>query len=33
MTSKKDPAKSEEHGHVSGVRRDSAKETAAAGKK
>lgn len=27
MTSKKDPAKSEEHGHMSGVRRDSKVET------
>lgn len=27
MTSKKDPAKSEAHGHTSGVRRDSAKES------
>jgi hypothetical protein len=27
MTSKKDPARSQDHGHQSGVRRDSASET------
>jgi hypothetical protein len=27
MTSKRDPAKSESHGHLSGVRRDSAAES------